>query len=507
MSRAGLVWSVRPGGPQLAMPTGPGLAMLRLPGGSRVVYPPDPLAVLTDPRAAVAAALAQPMDSAPLSERLRPGMRLTVSVETAGEPWPRPADPDPRSRVVEAVLTAAASAGVDDVVVLVAGGIGRRLSPREISALLGERVTRSLLPLGLVVQHDPDDGDRLVNVGQSSEGGQLLLNDRAAGSDLLIRIAAVATPAGAGPGALPRSLGGTETVRQCADPDLAARAGASVTAAVPTFAVELVLSDVPAGGRSGFLGTREWEWSARQQLAARTTRAVLPRLPAAVRTRVVQSVHGGRDLVGLAAGGAEPVGAATRATLDAQRLVSVPDPVDLVVLGVPAIGPYNAGVADNPVLAAGLALDTLLGSHTGVPVVRAGGVAVLLHPLTPRFSQVQHPAHADFYSQVLPSRPDSPDWAPARLRFSEDPWYRHLYRTSYAYPGSHPFALWERTAAMRAHLGEIIWVGADRGAAARLGDRAATTLADAMEIASAIVGSDPTVLALHTADRLRTDSR
>lgn len=511
MSRPGLVLTVDDRTRAFAVPSGESLRSLVLPVGARVVYPPEAVATLTDPLRAVADALAAPLGSEPLAALLHPGLRLTVSVEGVTRPWPMAAPPDPRGRVVEAVLTLAAAAGVDDVAVVVATGLGRRLFPAERTALLGERVSRSFGPLGRLTDHDAGDPTGPVTVGTTDAGGDVELDRRVAESDLLVRVGVATSPADSGPAAVPRTLGSTATAVRCEDPAAAAEAGAVALAAVPTFTIELVLEDVAAGGRAGFLSTREWEWSLREQVSARVTRQLFPRLPARVRGRAVSAVSGGRALVGVAAGDPVAVAAATAATLRRQQQVPVRAQADVVVLGVPAVGPYNAGAPLNPVLAASLALDTLLGAHTGTPLVRPGGVAVLLHPLTPRFSQVQHPAHADFYADVLGAGLGTDvgavaaDWAAARDRYAADPWYRQLHSTSHAYPGIHPFLLWQRTAALRDSLGDVIWVGADRTAAARVGGRAATTLHDALEIASATVGRDPSITLLHSPPRLIAD--
>jgi len=515
VSRPGLVLTVDDRTRAFAVPAGESLRSVVLPVGARVVYPPEAVATLTDPLRAVADALAAPLGSEPLAARLHPGLRLTVSVEGVTRPWPLAAAPDPRGRVVEAVLTLAAAAGVDDVAVVVATGLGRRLFPAERTALLGDRVSRSFGPLGRLTDHDAADPTGPVRVGSTDAGDDVELDRRVAESDLLVRVGVATSPGDSGPGALPRTLGSTATAVLCEDPQAAAAAGAVAVTAVPTFAVELVLEDVAAGGRAGFLATREWEWSLRDQVSARVTRGLFPRLPARVRGQAVSAVRGGRALVGIAAGDPVAVAAATAATLARQQQVPVRGQADVVVLGVPAVGPYNAGAPLNPVLAASLALDTLLGAHTGMPLVRPGGVAVLLHPLTPAFSQVQHPAHADFYADVLGSGlggttppgtgPEAAGWAAARDRYATDPWYRELHSTSHAYPGIHPFLVWERTAALRAALGDVIWVGADRTAAARVGGRAATTVYDALEIASATVGRDPSITLLHSPPRLIAD--
>ena len=46
-------------------------------------------------------------------------------------------------------------------------------------------------------------------------------------------------------------------------------------------------------------------------------------------------------------------------------------------------------------------------------------------------------------------------------RFATDEWYRHLYRTSYAYHGVHPFYMWYWGAHAMQHLGQVIIVGGD----------------------------------------------
>lgn len=504
MTRPGLVLSVDARTPALAVPAGESLATVRLPPGARAVYPPEPLATVADPLRAVEAALAAPVGSVPLAALLRPGMRLTVAVDGVTRPWPLTAPPDPRARIVEAVLTRAAAAGVDDVAVVLAGGIGRRLTPVESTDLLGERVSRSFRPLGRLVDHDPDAAD-VVTVGHTGAGVAVQIDRRVATSDLLVRVTVATGPGDPGPTAVPRTLGSTATVLACEDAAVAAEAGALVAAAVPSFAVEVVLSDVPAPGRAGFLARREWEWTVTDQVGARLTRTLFPRLPGRARSAAVAAVRGGRELVAVSAGDPVAVAERTRAVLDRQQRVEVDGAADVVVLGVPAVGPYNAGAPLNPVLAASLALDTLLGAHTGMPLVRPGGVAVLLHPLVPRFSQAQHSPHADFYAEVLGAGLDDAGWARTQQRYATDPWYRLRAREGHAYPGVHPFLLWSRTAAMRAHLGDTIWVGADRTAAARVGGRAATTLADALEIAAATVGRDPSVTLLHSPPRLLAD--
>jgi hypothetical protein len=57
------------------------------------------------------------------------------------------------------------------------------------------------------------------------------------------------------------------------------------------------------------------------------------------------------------------------------------------------------------------------------------------------------------------------------------------------------------------HVGDVIWVGGDRKAVARLGFRSASTLADALEMASSTVGKSPSITYLHNPPSLIADMR
>src|SRR3546814_8737080 len=91
--------------------------------------------------------------------------------------------------------------------------------------------------------------------------------------------------------------------------------------------------------------------------------------------------------------------------------------------------------------------------YRGQPLVREGGVVIMSHPTPWEFNPVHHPSYIDFFEQVLTETTD-PAELEARFekQFAEDEWYRHLYRTSYAYHGVHPFYMWYWGKIGRAHV-------------------------------------------------------
>jgi len=99
----------------------------------------------------------------------------------------------------------------------------------------------------------------------------------------------------------------------------------------------------------------------------------------------------------------------------------------------------------------------------GMTSVQAGEVEAVTHPTPIEFHPVHHPSYIDFFEQVLPDTTDGHKIAHKyEKQFAEDEWYRHLYRTSYAYHGVHPLYMWYWGSNAMKHAGRIIIVTRDR---------------------------------------------
>jgi hypothetical protein len=175
-------------------------------------------------------------------------------------------------------------------------------------------------------------------------------------------------------------------------------------------------------------------------------------------------------------------------------------------MGLPYISPYNVNSIMNPILVACLGLGYFFNLYRNKPLVREGGVLIMSHPTPWAFNPVHHPSYIDFFDQVLSETTDLLEIeATYEKSFAEDEWYRHLYRTSYAYHGVHPFYMWYWCAHALQHLGGVIIVGGDPKAVRRLGFKPATTLRDALEMAEDVVGRDPSITHLHAPPILLAD--
>ena len=519
-TRPGFVLEVDRSTPPILFHAGEGFHLERLPVGSRVVYPNEPLPALEDPDAAIRHALLNPLgDCEPLPALLRPGMRLTIAFDDLSLPLPPMRKPDNRQRVIEAVLEMAAEAGVDDVVLIAALGLHRRMTEAELRHALGDRIYDAFAPHGLLRQHDGEDPANLVVVGHTAEGELVEMNKRAATSDLLIYVNINLVSMDGGHKSLGTGLTSYRSLRHhhnvhtlqhsrsVMDQTRSAlhssnwRMGRLVAeSGIKVFQIETTLNTDTFPRPFAFLQKREWEWSAFDRASYLTTKKSLDRTPLSVSRPIFQAIKAPHQMTGVHAGAVEAVHAATTANIYRQQLVPVEGQNDVLTLGLPYICPYNVNSVMNPILVMCLGLGYFFNLYKGRPLVREGGVVIMSHPTPWEFHPVHHPSYIDFFEQVLTETTDPVEIeAKYEEDFATDPWYIHLYRTSYAYHGVHPFYMWYWGAHALQHLAPngVIIVGGDTKAVRRLGFKPASTFRDAFEMAEDVVGRDPSITHLH----------
>jgi hypothetical protein len=480
------------------------------------VYPPDSLPGLRDVDGAIRGALLEPHGSEPLPELLRPGMRLTIAFDDISIPLPPMRPPDVRQRVLEQVLELAARRGVDDVQLVVANSLHRRMTPAEIRRAVGERVFRSFHPEALS-NHDAEDHDNLTFVGTTAEGEDVEINRRAAQSDLLVYVNVNLVAMDGGHKSVPVGLGSYRSIRphhnvttmrhsrSYMDPGRSAlhescgRMGRLLAEQLPIFTVETTMNNDTFPAPFDFMNKREWEWSVKDQATYLGARKANDRAPGRMRREVFRRIEAPYRITGVNAGETEAVHKETLASVHRQQLVEVEGQSDVLVVGLPYICPYNVNSIMNPILVMCLGLGYFFNMYVGKPLVRRGGAMILFHPVPWEFHQVHHPSYVDFFEEVLAETTDPAEIeAKFEEQYATDPWYVHLYRTSYAYHGVHPFYMWYWGAHALEHLGDVIFVGGDRKSVRRMGFRSASTFQDALEMAGETVGSSPSVTYLHS---------
>jgi hypothetical protein len=526
--RPGFVLEVDRQTPPLVFHHGEGFRLEKLPvGRSRVIYPSEPLRGLKDPDGAILNALLNPIDDDPLNELLKPGMKLTIAFDDISLPLPPMKRPDVRQRIIEAVLDLAAEAGVDDVHIIAALALHRRMTEAELRHAVGDRVYEAFAPDGLLYNHDAEDPEGMVILGETRHGEQVQMSKRAAESDLVIYVNINLVSMDGGWKSTATGLSGYQGVR--AHHNVATmlkstsfmdqenselhnsnwRQGDVIKNHGPrVFQIETTVNTNVFGydGPMSMLQKREWEWSFADRAKFAAMQAGLKPMSQANRRKVFHAWKAPYEITSVQAGEVEAVHKKTTEMVYKQHLVKVEGQTDIVTMGLPYLSPYNVNSIMNPILVAVQGLGYFFNLYKGAPVVREGGVLIMSHPTTWEFHPVHHPSYIDFFEQVLADTTDPIEIEKKYEKsFAEDEWYRHLYRNSYAYHGVHPFYMWYWCAHALEYLGSVIVVGGDPRAVRRLGFKPASTLQDALEMATDTVGRAPTVTHLHNPPILMAD--
>lgn len=529
MPRPGFVLDVDRSTPPILFHHGEGFRLEKLPPGrSRVVYPAEPLEPLEHPDAAIRHALANPVgDSKPLAALLKPGMKLTIAFDDISLPLPPMRRPDIRQRVIEAVLDLAAAAGVDDVELIAALALHRRMTEDELRHAVGDRVYDAFAPHGLLYNHDAEDPDNLTLVGTTDRGEEVEINRRAAESDLIVYVNINLVSMDGGWKSTATGLASYRSIRHHHNVQTMRHSRSFMDrhnsalhsanwrmgkvlrdSGVNIFQIETTLNNDVFGqtGPMSVLQKREWEWNARDRATFLAMQKGLDKMSNRMRRKIFDSWLSPHNMTSVQAGEVEAVHEVTTANVFKQQLVPVEGQTDILTFGLPYISPYNVNSIMNPILVMCLGLGYFFNLYRGKPLVREGGVVILSHPTPWEFNPVHHPSYIDFFEQVLPETTD-PLVIEAKYeeQFAEDDWYRHLYRTSYAFHGVHPFYMWYWGAHALEHVGRVIIVGGDARAVRRLGFQPASTLHDALEMASEVVGPDASITHVHNPPILMAD--
>src|SRR6187401_3613419 len=169
------------------MPNGEDFILEDIPIGTRVIYPNPAIKGLPNREAAIRYALNHPLEMEPLYALLEPGMRVTIAMDDISLPLPPMATPDMRQTMLEVVLDMCGANGVDDIHIIIANSLHRKMTEWEMKRMVGPRIFSDYYP-DRYYNHDAEWADGLIKIGETRHKEPLTLNRRCAESDLLIYV-------------------------------------------------------------------------------------------------------------------------------------------------------------------------------------------------------------------------------------------------------------------------------------------------------------------------------
>src|ERR671938_1403668 len=140
-----------------------------IPIGTRVVFPNPPIEPLANWRAAIRWAINHPEGCEPLHAQLRPGMRVLIAIDDISLPLPPMRTPDVRQIMLEIVLQLLADSGVDDVHLLIANALHRRMTEAEMRRMVGRKIFEAYYP-DHYTNHDAEEPGGIVELGTTEAG-------------------------------------------------------------------------------------------------------------------------------------------------------------------------------------------------------------------------------------------------------------------------------------------------------------------------------------------------
>lgn len=485
-----------------------------LPLGTRVIYPPPPLMPIENPKGAIERAIERPYGCEPLSALLRRGMKVTIAFDDISLSLPPMQRPDVRQLVLEVLLDKLAERGIDDIHIIGAIGLHRRMTPSEIRHIVGDRVFNAFFPERLY-NHDAEDRENILHLGKTEAGEDVEVNRRAVESDLLIYVNLNLTPMDGGHKSLPTGLSTYWSIRHHHNPKVLLqtmlmnpshsemhrsleRIDKVIHEHVRVFHIETTINNATFPWYLLYLQKPEHEHSIFDRLNFHVSRNLLKLMPSNLRRAIFHATRAPYKMTSVQAGSVEEVHKQTLQHLHEQQVVPVDGQCDILIAGIPYLGPYNVNSVLNPILVNALGPGYIFHLSINKPLVREGGVLIFTYPLHEDFHPIHQVPHKDYYERVLKRTRDINEIVSYEEEFATNPKYVELYRRSYSFHGAHAPFDWYWGYKAQCYLGKIIVVKPKlRHVAQVLGYEAANSLSEAIEMAKDVVGSNPSITYFH----------
>jgi Lactate racemase N-terminal domain len=439
-----------------------------------VLAPPPPRAAVADVAAAVRDSLRFPLAGEPLETLVTRGGRATVVIEPPAQPVP--ATPvEARPAAIAVAIDELERAGVpsERVTLLVAGGLARRIDPREVDAFVTPELARRFH--GAVAVHDAESPE-LVRV--PVERRHVHVHPALVETDLVVTVSAAETVLHGGPSVL---LGAS-------DPATIQAAGAysllETTASQGWHlgvALERTLrSRVRMIGTSlvhtlprltGMLRGYPYEQESVERLVRSPVRHVFGAMPGSIRRRMLRTIPASRGISAAFSGPPSVAHAEALLRGTEERARSLGEPLDAICLGIPGTTPYLPRERPNPLLAAYLGLGLALRLWRDAFPVVDGGAAILVHPFERKFAHPTQQPYRDFFRAIRAgSARDADLLREAELAAAADAKAIESYRGGRTHHPLLPFADWSACGPALGRLGEVFVAGCrDHDAARALG--------------------------------------
>lgn len=493
--------------------SGNNIISARLPEGSTVFYAPEPREGIPkrSVRRAVTQAFREPLGMPTLPKLLNAKSRVLIAFDDNCQPFPHTASPDIRQQSLEALLPLLYECGVqqENIQLICAVALHRKMKQPELERMLGKRMMREFYPQQLK-NFDAEDRDDIVDLGSTENDEPVQVCRAVVECDLVIYLDTVQIPLNGGHKSVAVGLGTYESIAAHHAPEMTAHVphvmqpeGSQMHASIERISrvisehaqimvMEAALNNATYPFHVRYLGKPDRRCNVIERVLKGVTPLAISLLPESMRRKVLKSVRGAYDPIEINVGAIDAVHQRTLATMTDQMSVDAPKQYDTLVFGLADLSPYAVDARINPVLVVSDVLGYVFNWFYKQPLVKRGGVIILLNPAFEVFHEEYHVAYRRFYDEVLPATRDPFEMKTMfQEKFARDPHLIDCYRNRFAHHGFHPFTVWYWATYALSYLAETILVGpTDDTVAKRLGVSWAPSLDHALGRAREVSGGD-----------------
>jgi nickel-dependent lactate racemase len=429
-----------------------------------------PLPALPDPAQAVRDALNSPIDHEPLSKLVGPKSKVTVAFDDPIGFAPAQKQPDFRSVAIKVVLEELDKLGVDptNIRLVCAVGLHRKWTTQELATILGEDLAYRFGPSRLY-NHDAEDRENLIFLGETARGQEVEVNRVITDSDQVIYVSNPWSHFNGGWKSAVVGLGSFRSIRHHHRPF--PRASGKSTMDPKRSAFPRLLNEM------GEVIEKE--------LAKKGHRFLI--VEGAMNNAFPQEV------VQVVAGHPPQAHEKTLEVLQRQHVVDMKGQSDVVIYGMGNNrDPYSKMSTMNPILVRNLGLSYSFGLFQNIPLVKEGGIIILVHPCLRQFDAVNYPSYVEMFEKLIPETKDPfVLWELYAEEYAHRPEFVHKYRYGFGFHGVHPLILWGQGAYGLRYVGKVFIAGAkDPEVATLLGFEAFATVEEAIAEAERLIGKD-----------------
>jgi len=453
------------------IPYGDRTIQAELPERIRVIrQTKPPLPPLPNPSQAVRNALNSPIAHDPLPKLVGPKSKVTIAFDDPIGFAPAQKQPDFREIAIKVLLKELEKLKVDphNIRLVCAVGLHRKWTTRELGTIIGEDLAYRFGPSKLY-NHDAEDKENLIFLGETKRNQEVEVDRVVTDSDQIIYVSNPWSQFNGGWKSAVVGLSSYRSIRHHHRP----------------FPMASGKSTMDPKRSAFFRLLNEMGEVIERELAKKGRRFLI--IEGAMNNSIPQEV------TQVVAGHPPQAHEKTLEILQKQHVVEVKGQSDVVVYGMGNNrDPYSKMSIINPILVRNLGMSYSFGLFQNIPLVKEGGIIILVHPCIRQFDALRYPSYAEMFETLIPHLQDPFElWELYAEEYAHRPEFIHKYRYGFSFHGVHPLILWGQGAYGLRYVGKVFLAGAtDPEVARMLGFEPFASVEEAIAEAERLMGKD-----------------